>query len=75
MTGVLLRQKKNIGKNKSVRSLTFKKQSNVFLEKCRRLVSLARKYDVLLFADDVYNLLTYTDDGVPPPRLLAYDNK
>uniref|UniRef100_K1QIP9 Aminotransferase class I/classII large domain-containing protein n=1 Tax=Magallana gigas TaxID=29159 RepID=K1QIP9_MAGGI len=44
-------------------------------EKCRRLVSLARKYDVLLFAEDVYNLLTYTEDGVPPPRLLAYDNK
>lgn len=44
-------------------------------EKCRRLVSLARKYDVLLFGEDVYNLLTYTEDGVPPLRLLAYDNK
>lgn len=44
-------------------------------EKCRRLVYLARKYDVLLFGEDVYDLLTYTEDGVPPLRLLAYDNK
>ncbi|XP_048744899.1 uncharacterized protein LOC125657963 isoform X1 [Ostrea edulis] len=44
-------------------------------EKCRRLVSLARQYDMLMFCDDVYNLLTYTDNGVPPPRLLSYDNK
>ncbi|XP_056004712.1 uncharacterized protein LOC125657963 isoform X2 [Ostrea edulis] len=43
-------------------------------EKCRRLVSLARQYDMLMFCDDVYNLLTYTDNGVPPPRLLSYDN-
>ncbi|XP_048744896.2 uncharacterized protein LOC125657961 [Ostrea edulis] len=44
-------------------------------EKCRRLVSLARQYDMLMFCDDVYNLLTYTDNGVPPLRLLSYDNK
>ncbi|XP_062578341.1 uncharacterized protein LOC134240262 [Saccostrea cucullata] len=44
-------------------------------EKCRRLVSLARQYDMLLFGEDVYNLLTYTNDGVPPPRLFSYDKK
>ncbi|XP_062578339.1 uncharacterized protein LOC134240259 [Saccostrea cucullata] len=44
-------------------------------EKCWRLISLARQYDMLLFAEDVYNLLTYTNDGVPPLRLFSYDNK
>ncbi|XP_078311250.1 uncharacterized protein LOC111138475 [Crassostrea virginica] len=44
-------------------------------EKCRRLVTLARQYDVLLFGEDVYNLLTYPEGKTPPLRLLAYDNK
>ncbi|OWF50460.1 uncharacterized protein YER152C-like [Mizuhopecten yessoensis] len=41
-------------------------------EKCNRLVELARKYDVLLFTEDVYNLLHF-EEGNPPPRLLSYD--
>lgn len=42
-------------------------------ERCRKLVRLARKYDVLLFTEDVYNLLCY--EGICPPRLLFYDDK
>ncbi|XP_033763028.1 uncharacterized protein YER152C-like [Pecten maximus] len=41
-------------------------------DKCKKLVDLARKYDVLLFTEDVYNLLHY-EEGSPPPRLLSYD--
>ncbi|XP_060076791.1 uncharacterized protein LOC132556399 [Ylistrum balloti] len=41
-------------------------------EKCQKLIELARKYDVLLFTEDVYNLLHYEKD-TPPPRLLSYD--
>ena len=44
-----------------------------FSERCRKLVRLARKYDVLLFTEDVYNLLCY--EGKCPPRLLFYDDK
>ncbi|XP_071158911.1 uncharacterized HTH-type transcriptional regulator YjiR-like isoform X1 [Mytilus edulis] len=43
-------------------------------ERCRRLVHLARKYDMLLFTEDVYNLLSYTGT-CPPPRLMFYDDK
>lgn len=28
---------------------------------------------MLVLTEDVYNLLTFTDDGVPPPRLFAMD--
>ncbi|XP_060574846.1 2-aminoadipate transaminase-like [Ruditapes philippinarum] len=44
-------------------------------EKCKALVALGRKYDVLLFAEDVYNLLHYSGEPHPPPRLLSYDNR
>ncbi|XP_076454717.1 2-aminoadipate transaminase-like [Babylonia areolata] len=40
--------------------------------RCRRLVELARKHDVLLLAEDVYNLIHFGDSH-PPPRLLSYD--
>ncbi|CAK8693875.1 unnamed protein product [Clavelina lepadiformis] len=51
-------------------------------EKCNKLVKLARKYDVLIICDDVYNVLSYKADvSVPgkfeysPQRLFAYDRK
>nr|CAB3219593.1 uncharacterized protein YER152C [Phallusia mammillata] len=51
-------------------------------EKCRKLVKLARKYEMLVICDDVYNVLNYVTDPVDPDkfkfapqRLFAYDNK
>jgi len=43
-------------------------------DRCQRLIKLARKYDVLLFCDDVYNVLHYDMETIAPPRLLTYDN-
>lgn len=43
-------------------------------ERCQRLVELARQHDVLLLAEDVYNLIHFEESVVPPQRLLAYDN-
>ncbi|XP_043202050.1 2-aminoadipate transaminase-like isoform X1 [Amphibalanus amphitrite] len=42
-------------------------------EKRRGLVELARRFDVLLFCDDVYNLLTYPPARVGP-LLITYDH-
>lgn len=39
--------------------------------KRRRLVELAKKYNVLLICDDVYDLLTF--DELAPKRVVAYD--
>ncbi|XP_053373650.1 2-aminoadipate transaminase-like isoform X2 [Mercenaria mercenaria] len=44
-------------------------------DRCRALVSLGRKYDVMLFAEDVYNLLHYSGQPHPPPRLLSFDKR
>ena len=51
-------------------------------EKCKRLVEIARSYDLLVISDDVYNVLNYeTDETDPekflpsPRRLFAYDEK
>ncbi|KAH3718541.1 uncharacterized protein LOC127856015 [Dreissena polymorpha] len=43
-------------------------------ERCRTLIRLARKHDVLLFTEDIYNMLHYDDSPVCPPRLMSYDN-
>ena len=42
------------------------------LDRCKRVIELARKYNLLVVSDDVYNLI-YHDK--PPPRLFSYDNK
>ncbi|XP_070531720.1 2-aminoadipate transaminase-like [Ptychodera flava] len=51
-------------------------------EKCEQILKLARKYNILIFCDDVYNLLSYIpgekpeDKPLPSPRrLFAYDKK
>ena len=46
--------------------------------RCKQLVKLLRKYNVLAFCDDVYNLLSYMGDKPPfkvPPRLFSFDEK
>ncbi len=42
-------------------------------DRCNRLVELARKHDVLIVAEDVYNLLHYDVKTKPVPRLFSYD--
>uniref|UniRef100_A0A914UIE7 Aminotransferase class I/classII domain-containing protein n=1 Tax=Plectus sambesii TaxID=2011161 RepID=A0A914UIE7_9BILA len=42
-------------------------------EKRHALIRLARKYNVLIISDDVYDLL-YFPGSSPPRRLIAYDN-
>ena len=37
------------------------------VERCKKLIQLLRKHNVLALCDDVYNLLSFTD-GAPPPR-------
>lgn len=44
-------------------------------EQCKKMINLMRKYNVLAFCDDVYNLLSYTGDKPPPQRLYAFDDK
>lgn len=40
---------------------------------CKSLVKLARKYDILIACDDVYNVLNYKDPSNPAKRLYSYD--
>jgi DNA-binding transcriptional MocR family regulator len=42
------------------------------LEKCKEIVRLARKFNVLVFCDDIYTLHYY--NGVVHKRLFAYDD-
>ena len=44
-------------------------------ERCKKVIELLRKHNILAFCDDVYNLLSYTDDKPPPQRLFAFDDK
>ena len=48
-------------------------------EKCKQLIQLARKHDLLLIVDDVYNVLCYQSKSgdefrSAPQRLFAYDD-
>ncbi|KAJ3033688.1 hypothetical protein HDV00_005907 [Rhizophlyctis rosea] len=40
----------------------------------RRLVELAKKYDILVVSDDVYQTLHFDPANPPPPRLCTYDD-
>ncbi|ELT99789.1 hypothetical protein CAPTEDRAFT_183609 [Capitella teleta] len=42
-------------------------------ERCEKLVQLARKYESLVFCDDVYNMLHYAGKKAAPARLITYD--
>lgn len=46
-----------------------------FLDRCKRVIALARKFNVMVVCDDVYNLLHYDDSSVCPRRLFAFDNE
>ncbi|KAF4522003.1 hypothetical protein B566_EDAN010852 [Ephemera danica] len=41
-------------------------------DRCEKLVQLARKLEMLVFCDDVYNLLAHRGDAIPR-RVFAYD--
>ena len=46
-------------------------------DRCRRVVEIARKYNLLVVCDDVYNLLSFSQDkesAVRRKRLFAYDD-
>lgn len=40
---------------------------------CQEIINIARDFEVLIVAEDVYNLLTYDVVSGPPKRLFAYD--
>ncbi|EDV27590.1 uncharacterized protein TRIADDRAFT_53438 [Trichoplax adhaerens] len=42
-------------------------------DRCRQLVQLARRHKLLVFADDVANLVYHGDEKYPPRRLFSYD--
>ncbi|XP_059479088.1 uncharacterized protein LOC132198845 [Neocloeon triangulifer] len=44
--------------------------TNLSRKRCSQLIELARKFEVLVLCDDVYNLLAHDN---PPKRLFAYD--
>ena len=44
-------------------------------DRCGRVIALARKFNVLVMCDDVYNLLWFPQADGSPKRLFAYDNK
>lgn len=47
-------------------------------ERCKQLIKLLRKYNVLAFCDDVYNLISFMGGRPPfkmPPRVFSFDDK
>ena len=55
---------------------TFHNPTGVVLseDKSKRLIQMARKYDMIIVCDDVYNMLHYGKDSKAPKRLFAYDD-
>ena len=49
--------------------------SSLPVERCKKVIEVLRKHNILAFCDDVYNLLSYTDGKPPPQRLFAFDDK
>ena len=50
----------------------------LFSDRCRQIVEIARKYNLLVVCDDVYNLLFFYQDeasSIRRKRLFAYDNQ
>ncbi|KAJ3086625.1 hypothetical protein HK102_012800 [Quaeritorhiza haematococci] len=43
-------------------------------ERRKKLIDIARRYDVLVVCDDVYQILNYSSTKKPPKRLVAYDD-
>ncbi|XP_065886332.1 uncharacterized protein [Dysidea avara] len=42
-------------------------------DRCKEVIAVARRHNLLIVCDDVYNLLHFTDK--PPARLYSYDTK
>ncbi len=42
-------------------------------EICKNLITIARKHELLIVCDDVYNMLHYEEFEKPPKRLFEYD--
>lgn len=75
----LLKQKQFSSKNKEFWGMyytipTYHNPTGIEFSKdvCEGLIKLARKYDILITCDDVYNILYYKDEKAPK-RLFAYD--
>jgi len=45
----------------------------VVIERFKEVIAIARRHNLLIVCDDVYNLLYFTDK--PPTRLYSYDTK
>ena len=52
-------------------SETVAKANFFVVDRCRRVIKIARKHNILVVTDDVYNLICHK----PPPRLFSFDTK
>ena len=58
--------------------LSLYRVAHTYADRCQQVVELARRYNLLVVCDDVYNLMYFPSpdqDVVSPKRLFAYDNK